>query len=303
MERLATTAGLLPPVPDADGDGLRRAIGRQRAAGLDRVTPGQLGWENLLAHPLSVHESVEAGPATDYFDSGRTYRRPVVTDDLGFDGTLAAELERAAALTDGLQAVVPGPYTLATLADDRAVDDPEEFLAAMADFLAGEIRAFPEIETCFVHEPALVAAPPADGEDARASDAVDDVVRAADCETVVHLPGGALTEKVHAHLLDARMDAVGYDFARESGANLNLINEFGTTTDVALALVDGRDPAAESPALIHQRVEWFLDNTPPVTDFGTVYVTTNAEMRSLPWTAVGRKFDAIGEAVRMDLAD
>ena len=301
MRRLATTAGLFPPVPGEDGP--RRAVERQREAGLDRITPGQLDWENLLAHPLCIHGSTDPGPELDHFDSGHTYRQPIVSDELDFDGTLAEELERVAALAGDLQAVVPGPYTLAALAADGCYGDPEEFLTAMENFLIGEIRAFPEIETLLVHEPALVADPPEDGEDARASDAVDSVVRAADCDTVVHLPGGAPTEKVHAHLLDARTDAVGYDFVREPGANLALINEFGTADDVALALVDGRDPTVESSELIHQRVEWFLDNTPPVADFGTIYVTTNSEMRSLPWRVAGRKLDAIGGAVRMDLPD
>ncbi|MFB6270191.1 MAG: 5-methyltetrahydropteroyltriglutamate--homocysteine methyltransferase, partial [Halobacterium sp.] len=236
MERLATTPGLYPLPDDAKetlsglkghqkhdlvsgdesaeiesvyDDVREELVAVQQDAGLDRVVEGQARWDDMLAHPLTVHDNVQTGGIVRYYDNNNFYRDPIVQGDLTFSGDLAADLEAAADLTDDLQAVVPGPYSLADLATDDHYGDDEEFLAAVADFLAGEVEAFPEVESVFVLEPSLVTNPPGDGEDARASDAIDTVASATDADVVAHTYWGALDEKVHAHLLDADVDAVG----------------------------------------------------------------------------------------------
>jgi 5-methyltetrahydropteroyltriglutamate--homocysteine methyltransferase len=274
----------------------KEAIDDQGAAGLDRVVEGQLRWDDLLAHPLAVHDSVETRGLVRYYDNNNFYRDPVVVDDLDFSGDVATELDAASEYADDLQAVLPGPYSLYELATDDHYGDDSEFLAALAEFLAGEVEAFPEVETLFLLEPSLVTQPPEDGFDAEASEAIDKVASAIDTDVVVHTYWGALTETVHAHLLDADVDAVGYDFVSEVDANLHNINEYGTKDDVALGLVDGQNTLVESPETIRERVEWVSENT-PVAEFDTVYVTTNTELFYLPTSKYEAKLSAIGEAV------
>lgn len=295
MNRIATTAGLFPS-PDA-ADPRCAVVDAQRAAGMDRIVEGQVGWTDGLAHPLSVHENVTGGEEAEYFGTGATYRRPVVTGELTFDGGMAADLAAVDAAAENLQAVVPGPYTLASLAADEHYGDFEELLAGVVSFLVGEVEAFPPHRTLLLLEPSLVATPPEDGEDARASDAVDAVADATDAAVVAHTARGAMTEKVHAHLLDADVDAVGYDFVAAPEANLSLVNEFGTKDDIALGFVAGEDPTVEPPETIRRRVEWLVEHTPPVIEFDRAYVTTNTELRSLPWETARRKLDALGAAV------
>jgi 5-methyltetrahydropteroyltriglutamate--homocysteine methyltransferase len=184
----------------------------QEEAGLDRIVEGQVRWDDMLAHPLAVHDSVETRGIVRYYDNNNFYRKPVVTAALDADGDVAGDLEAAADLVDdGLQAVLPGPYSLADLATDEHYGDEAAFRAAVADFLAGEVEGFPAVETLFLLEPSLVENPPGDGADERASEAVDAVAGATDADVVVHTYWGALEEKVYAHLLDADVDAVGYD--------------------------------------------------------------------------------------------
>ncbi|USZ67962.1 5-methyltetrahydropteroyltriglutamate--homocysteine methyltransferase [Halorussus salilacus] len=330
-ERVATTPGVYP-LPDwakddladlkghqkhdlIDGDegedvvavyerAREEVIERQQSAGLDRAVEGQLRWDDMLAHPLAVHDSVETRGIVRYYDNNNFYRDPVVTGDLTFDGDIAAELEAAAALTDSdsLQAVVPGPYSLADLATDEHYGDDADFLAAVADFLAGEVEAFPEVETLFVLEPSLVENPPGDGEDERASQAIDTVAGAAPegADVVVHTYWGALDEKVHAHLLDADFDAVGYDFVSNPEDNLYNINEYGTKDSIAAGVVDGQNTLVEDAEQIAERADWLADNT-PATDFETVYLTPNTELFYLPYSTFEEKLAALGEAT--DIAE
>ncbi|WP_458206315.1 5-methyltetrahydropteroyltriglutamate--homocysteine methyltransferase [Haladaptatus sp. NG-SE-30] len=324
-ERIATTPGVFP-LPDWAKDDLSDVKGHQKDdlitgdegpelaaiyddaraevvegqqdAGLDRIVEGQLRWDDMLAHPLTVHDSVETGGIVRYYDNNNFYRDPIVVDELTFDGDVASELEAASELTDDVQAVLPGPYSLADLATDEYYGDNEEFLAGVADFLAGEVAAFPDVETLFLLEPSLVTNAPGDETDARASEAIDVVAEATDAEVVVHTYWGSLDEKVHAHLLDADVDAVGYDLVTDHEGSLYNVNEYGTKDSVALGLVDGQNTLVESSETIAERVEWFEENT-PVNEFDTAYLTSNTELFYLPYNKFEAKLAALAEAAQV----
>src|SRR6056297_101283 len=97
-------------ITDAYERARQEVVSLQTDAGLDRISEGQLRWDDMLAHPLAVHDSVDTRGIVRYYDNNNFYREPVVTDDLTADGDVASELEAAADLTDGdaLQAVLPG---------------------------------------------------------------------------------------------------------------------------------------------------------------------------------------------------
>ncbi|RQG98941.1 5-methyltetrahydropteroyltriglutamate--homocysteine methyltransferase [Natrarchaeobius oligotrophus] len=281
-------------------DAREEVIELQREAGLERVAEGQLRWDDMLAHPLAVHDAVETRGIVRYYDNNNFYREPVVRDALAFSGDVASELESAAELVDdgALQAVLPGPYSLADLATDEHYGDDAEFLAAVAEFLEGELEAFPEIETLFLLEPSLVENPPGDGEDERASRAIDRVASATDADVVVQPYWGALSEKVYAHLLDADVDAVGFDFVANQEDNLYNVQEYGATDDVSLGLADGQSTLVEDPEAIRDRVDWVSEQV-PVSEFETVYLTTNTETFYLPYAKFEEKLAVIAEAAEL----
>jgi 5-methyltetrahydropteroyltriglutamate--homocysteine methyltransferase len=280
-------------ITDAYERARAEVIERQQAAGLDRIVEGQLRWDDMIAHPLAVADAVETRGIVRYYDNNNFYREPVVSGALSPTGDIGAELDAATEQVDaGLQAVLPGPYSLADLATDEHYGDDAAFLDAITEFLVGELDQFPEVETLFLLEPSLVENPPGDGADERASEAIDAVATATDAEVVAHTYWGALEEKVHAHLLDADVDAVGYDFVSDHEENLYNINEYGTKSDIALGLVDGQNTLVEEPATVSERVEWVQEQV-PATDFETVYATINTETFYLPVNKFEAKLDAL----------
>jgi 5-methyltetrahydropteroyltriglutamate--homocysteine methyltransferase len=288
-----------PEVTDAYDRARREVVDRQQEAGLDRIVEGQLRWDDMLAHPLAVHDNVDTRGIVRYFDNNNFYREPVVTGELTPGGDIAAELDAATELVDeGLQAVLPGPYTLADLATDDHYGDEAALLEGVTEFLAAEAGAFPEVETLFLLEPSLLESPPGDGADERASDAIDAVASAVDADVVAHTywesreGAGGLAEKVYAHLLDADLDAVGFDFVNGHSETIYNVNEYGCTGDVALGVTDGQNTLVESPSKIRERVDYVLENTPGA-DFERVYVTANTGLFYLPVGKFGRKLDAL----------
>ncbi|GGN87068.1 MULTISPECIES: 5-methyltetrahydropteroyltriglutamate--homocysteine methyltransferase [Haloarcula] len=286
-------------IVDAYDRAREEVISLQQDAGLDRVVEGQLRWDDMLAHPLAVHDSVETRGIVRYYDNNNFYREPVVQDDLTADGDVAAELDAAAELVDdGLQAVLPGPYSLADLATDDYYGDEAAFLDAIAEFLAGEVEQFPDVETLFLLEPSLVENDPDDGTDERASEAIDAVANATDADVVTHTYWGPIEEKTYAHLMDADVDAIGFDLVSDHDSNVYNVQEYGTKDDVALGVVDGQNTLVESPETIRDRIDWFEQQTNTVYD--TVYATANTELFYLPVNKFADKLESLANAADLE---
>ena len=322
MDRIATTTGLYP-LPDwakgelsdlkghqkedlisgDEGEEITRVYERaraevvetQRAAGLDRIVEGQLRWDDMLAHLLAVHENVETGGIVRYYDNNNFYRDPVVTGELTPSGDVAAELANANVEGESLQAVLPGPYSLADLATDDHYGDDAEFLAAVGGFLAEEVAAFPDHATLFLLDPSLaIDAPDADLAD-RVADAVAGIAAETDADVVVQGYWGALAEDAHAALLDAGV-SVGYDLVTAEEANLALIREYGTAESAALGVVDGQNTLVESADEIDARVERAVAAADGI---GTAYLTSNTELFYLPENRFEEKLAVLGEAAAL----
>ena len=279
------------PIVDAYDRARTDVVERQLEAGLGRIVEGQLRWDDMLAHPLCVHDNVETRGIVRYYDNNNFYREPVVRGELTYDGDVGTELSAAPEVNQG---VLPGPYSLSELATDEHYGDEAAFLDAVSAFLAGEAADF-DVETLFLLEPSLVENPPEDGIDARASEAIDHVANAVDCDVVVHTYFGAIPEKPYAHLMDADVDAIGFDLITDHETTLYNIQEYGTKDDVALGVVDGQNTLVEDPQTVRERVEWVQENVPAQT-FETIYVTSNTELFYLPVNKAEAKLDALAAA-------
>jgi 5-methyltetrahydropteroyltriglutamate--homocysteine methyltransferase len=274
----------------------------QLEAGLDLIVEGQGRWDDMLAHPLTLHDAVETGGIVRYYDNNNFYRDPRVTGALDASGDVAAELEAAAAVApdEPLAATLPGPYSLADLATDEHYGDEATFQAAIADYLADEVAGFPAHETLFLLEPSLVENPPADGTESRATDAIRTVADATDADVVVHTYWGALGEKLYAHLVDeAGADALGLDLvAGDRGDTVYNVQEYGATDSVALGLVDGQNTLVEEPETIAERVEWF-ESKAPAQSYETTYLLPNTELFYLPENKYRAKLAALAAATEV----
>jgi 5-methyltetrahydropteroyltriglutamate--homocysteine methyltransferase len=334
-ERVAATPGLYP-LPDRAKETLSDLKGHQKGdllggdeseaiaaeygevraeyvddqldAGLGLISEGQGRWDDMIAHPLTVSDAVETGGIVRYYDNNNFYRDPRVVDDLRFSGDVAGELSDAADLlsdADGdddssLAATLPGPYSLADLATDEHYGDEAEFQAAIAEFLAGEVAAFPDHETLFLLEPSLVTNPPAEGDESAATDAIATVADATDADVVVQTFYGALGEKLYAHLVDeAGADALGLDLvAGDRDDTVYNVQEFGSTDSLSLGLVDGQNTLVEEPETVAERVEWF-ESQIPLEGFDRTYLTPNTELFYLPTNKYRAKLNALAAAAEV----
>lgn len=145
-------------------------------------------------------------------------------------------------------------------------------------------------------EPALVHRPPTDDIAARLAALLDRVV-APLSDPILYPWGGALTEKVHAHALDADLHAMGYDAIADADGVVDLIAEFGTTDALAFGIVDAETGVGIRAEVIAERAETlrsraFAEGTSPT------YLLPNRPLAALPMGTVEPMLAELGSVER-----
>jgi 5-methyltetrahydropteroyltriglutamate--homocysteine methyltransferase len=138
-------------------------IREQEEAGIDLITDGHAGWEDILTPFAKKMAGFEIGGLLRWFDNNVYYRRPVCVGDIEWRGPVSVDGYRFAASVAArpVKAVIPGPVTFAHLSVDEHYGDHKELTLAIARVLAQE--AF-ELEAAGasviqIDEPALLEHP------------------------------------------------------------------------------------------------------------------------------------------------
>lgn len=279
-------------------DTLRQeVIETQYDAELTNIVEGQLRWDDMLAHPLTIHENVETRGLLRYYDNNNFYREPVVTGPLTPNGDLAAELEKATSGTGELQGIIPGPYSLADLATDEYFSDHETFLAEITEYLIEELSECPSHDLLFILEPSLVTAPPESNEHEVISELIGDIASASTADVVLQPYWGALDEAIYAQLLDTPLTGIGFDWVTAPDQSKELIQKHGIPGTIGLGIVDGQNTLVETPEEIQTGLAWFDDAT-GIDSPETIYASPNTELFYLPVSKFEAKLESLGAAAK-----
>lgn len=231
-----------------------RALRWQEDAGIDLLGDGQVRWADLVS-PLCLDVSgLEAGGLMRFFQTNTYYRRPLVTGRLALEGrSLAGWFAEARALTASpLKAALPGPYTLAGLAEDREYGDLERLVGDLAEVVGLLARLHLRAGAALVEleEPAL----------ARENDPGRRAVALAGIRRVVGIAAGPVRLALYfgdpsawlgelADLAAACLDGVSLDLVEAPGLGA-VLAQTGLPGRVGLGLVDARDLRLEEPEAV-----------------------------------------------------
>src|SRR5439155_1626382 len=229
---------------EAQDDAVRLAVGDMVAAGVDVVTDGEQRREsyfNQFANGLSGIDLERPGEAINRL--GKRQAVPRVTGPI--------ERERPVFLRDAqflrvltarrIKLAVPGPFTLAALAQDEHYRDPERLAMAYARAVNEELRELePVLDWIQLDEPYLEAR--ADHAKAYALPAIDRALAGLRKPTCIHVCFGY----AFSHALAGTSKSGGYRFAleleRSAATHLSLeaAQPGLTLSALAATLADGR---------------------------------------------------------------
>lgn len=272
-----------------EGD-VRDLVKLQLQAGLGYVSDGLLNWQDLFRPFTEAWEGLALGGLTRWFDNNSFYRQPVINAPVQ-PHSLGKEFLQVGLLPKGQpwQAVLPGPYTFLTLAENHHYPAERDALEALTEGLrtvAGDLR---DLGFALLHfqEPGLAVDPPDTEGLADVREAYEGL-RTPDVRTALHLFFGS-SMPLLPNLMDFPVDLVGVDLYQE---DLHRLGEVDFTKGLVCGCVDARNSHLEDPGEVAALVTRLRDDLEPPE----VILAPNADLEFLPRPVARAKVEVLGAA-------
>jgi len=262
-------------------EAMKQVVGDQ--TGLDIITDGQLTWDDFLATVAAGWAGVKMGGLIRFYDNNTYYRRPTIVGSIeNKKPVLRENLELLKKLNPGakIKAVIPGPYTLYSLSEDKYYKNEAEGIAAVAKALEKEIK---ELKADFVQidEPLLSYDLDRDLF-ATVNLELVKLTRAAKGKTIVTTYFGELMACIK-ELQEIKADYIGVDCVSFE-SNYEVLIQSGIK-NVQLGLLDARNTKLEDVVLMKDQIE--------MLDSDNIIVSTNCGLEFLPRKYALRKIDLL----------
>ena len=293
----ATRATVRGALPQSDVDktlqeDVKSLITLQGQAGLDSLVDGQLNWQDLFRPFTQLLSGIEVGGLSRWFDNNTFYRKPTISGKVAFKGGDVKRYFRADLLPkDGhKKAILPGPFTFASMSDNRAytslsdlVDDLAHSLKAVARELQGLGYDYFQYD-----EPYVCAASLSLSDLQLAKRGLE---TCAVGKSLVQTYFGDVGPAIDI-LLDCPIDAIGVDFY---STPLDSLKGHGFDKVLACGCIDGRNSLLESPAQLRDIIQKVREEVEPPN----IYLMPNCALEFLPLSVAERKVGVLGATRRV----
>ena len=120
----------------------REVLALEERLGFDTVTAGYLRWADLFRPIAETWEGFTVGPLTRWFETNTFYRQPILhAPPVRVSGAIAARLPPPLRASPArARVILPGPYTLAGLLDNRSGETESALVHRLGRLLGEEVR-------------------------------------------------------------------------------------------------------------------------------------------------------------------
>jgi 5-methyltetrahydropteroyltriglutamate--homocysteine methyltransferase len=292
-----------PWLEGAQDDAVRLAVADMEHAGIDTVSDGEQRRESYFNQFANAMEGLDLErPGTAIARTGRPTpvprvvgpirrARPVLTRDVQFLRSITGRR---------IKVTIPGPFTLAQLAEDEHYRDPAKLAMAYAVAVNEELRELePAVDVLQLDEPYMQAFP----ERARdyAVAAIDRALSGIAKPTIVHLCFGyafTVKEKPSGYSFLPELNrcaarAVSIEAAQPK-LDLAVLDALPTKS-IVLGVLDLGDPTPETADVVARRIEAALRHLPREH----LIVAPDCGMKYLPRDRARAKLRALAAGARM----
>jgi 5-methyltetrahydropteroyltriglutamate--homocysteine methyltransferase len=286
-----------PWLAEAQDDAVRLAVGDMRTAGVDVVSDGEQRRESYFNQFATALEGLDLEhPGTALARTGRPTPVPRVVGPVRrARPVLVRDMRFLRSITQGrIKVTIPGPFTLAQLAQDEHYRDPERLAMAYAAAVNEELRELePIVDVLQLDEPYMQAFP--DRARGYAVPAIDRALAGLAKPTIVHLCFGyafTVKDKPSGYSFLPELEACAAQAvsieAAQPRLDLAILAALPSKT-IVLGVLDLGDPAAETRDVVARRLEAALRHVPAsrlvaAPDCGMKYLSrelARAKLRAL----------------------
>lgn len=273
---------------------ITRVVKEQEDAGVDLLTDGQIRWDDLLTPISRQLDGVQVGGLLRYFDNNVYYRHPIVKGPIRWRGPATVDDYRiaAGATTRPVKAVIPGPITFASLAEDRFYRDFEKLALSVTDALHQEAAALDRAGAPWIQidEPAL------GGQGlwmplARAC--LETITRGLRARTVLATYFRPV-DSIWAQLRSVPVDAIQLDVV-DRPAQLDLVLQSPPDGEVVLGCIDARNTRLEDRDVLVGLMERAAERL----GRDRLWASPNCGLEFLPHATAQKKMVRLVEAVKV----
>jgi 5-methyltetrahydropteroyltriglutamate--homocysteine methyltransferase len=254
--------------------------------GLGIITDGMLTWDDYLASVTAGWSGIKMGGLIRFYDNNTYYRRPTIIGPVeNKKPSLKGNLELLKGLNPGskVKAIVPGPYTLYDLSEDKFYNDPEAAIKAYSKAIEAEVR---ELKADFIQidEPSISY-----NLDRQLFPLVKDelkkIAKAANGKTIITTYFGdlSLCMREVVELQDTKADYIGVDCVSFKN-NYESVVRSGLK-NLQLGLLDARNTKVDNEILIRDRIEMIGSDK--------LIISTNCGLEFLPRKYALRKLELL----------
>lgn len=296
-----------PWLAEAQADAVRLAVADMERAGIDLITDGEQRRESYFNQFATALEGLDLErPGVAVARTGRETPVPRVVGPLRrARPVFVAEMQFLRGITGRpIKVTVPGPFTLAQLAQDEHYRSEERLAMAYAAAVNDELRALePIVDVLQLDEPYMQARP--DRARAYAVPVIDRALAGLTKPTCVHLCFGyafaaalAGVDKPNVYAFLAELDGcVARQISIEAAQprlDLAQLAALPSKT-VVVGVLDLSDPAVESPETVSERIRAALRHVPAAR----LVAAPDCGMKFLPRALALAKLQALAEGARL----
>jgi 5-methyltetrahydropteroyltriglutamate--homocysteine methyltransferase len=292
-----------PCLGEAQDDAVRLAVADMIEAGIDTVSDGEQRRESYFNQFANAMDGLDLErPGTAIARTGRPTPVPRVVGPIRRTRpVLARDVQFLRSITDRrIKVTIPGPFTLAQLAEDEHYRDPADLAMAYAVAVNEELRELePIVDVLQLDEPYMQAFP--DRARAYAVPAIDRALVGITKPTIVHLCFGyafTVKEKPSGYSFLPELDrcaarAVSIEAAQPK-LDLAVLDALPSKT-IVLGVLDLGDPTPETGDVVARRIEAALRHVPRER----LIAAPDCGMKYLPRDRARAKLRALAAGARM----
>ena len=277
----------------------REVVALERRLAFESISGGYLRWPDIFRPFAENWEGFAVGPLTRWLETNTFFRQPILlAPPVRVPGAIAARLPPTLRADPASGRIfLPGPYTFASVLDNRSGEADPAVVHRLGRILSEEVQELRGLgfRTFFFLEPFLVVRPP-EGPRAEAVVAGYEALRAplGGANSVVWTYGA---DGVPAFPLLDRLpvSAVGVDLAETEVDRLPTTRQ---RSGLGLGVVDPRTTLGEDPAEVAKVVRTAYERRRP----SVVWLGPGAPLDLLPWEPATRKLHVL-PAVSQALGD
>ena len=296
----ATRAAVRGNLPEAEVDRTLRQdieslVSLQEESNLDALVDGQLNWQDLFRPFSQLLTGIDPESLTRWFDNNTFYRKPIVVEKISLKTSDLGQYFRSDLLpkVSHKKAILPGPFTFAQLAENRAYSSFSDLVNDIARALQRIVAALQArgYEYFQFNEPSLCAPGRTQLELEIAKHAYETCASGISGTSILQLYFGDASQVIET-ILDYSVDSIGIDFYATS---VDSLKEYDFNKALACGCVDGRNSLLESP----KELKTFVSRAREILEPVDICLTPNCDLDFLPVTVAEKKLRLLGEAKRL----